>query len=220
MEEMVKKAVELGYEYFGFSEHNPSVMNHSSSEMYDILSKRKEKIEKLKLTFKNNIRIINLLEVDILASGNLAIDEKSQELIDAAIVSIHSSFNTPKDKMMERILAGLSYPKAKIFAHPTGRLLNERAGYEVNFEKLFNYCRENNKALEINAWPERLDLPDTLIKDAKEKGVKFVINTDSHALSHMDNMKYGVAVARRGWCTKEDIINSWNFNKLSDWLFS
>jgi len=219
MEEMVKKAIELGYEYLGFSEHNPSVMNHSSSEMYDILAKRKEKIEKLKLTYKNNIRIINLLEVDILASGKLAIDEKSQELIDAAIVSIHSTFNTPKEKMMDRILTGLSYPKAKILAHPTGRLLNERAGYELDFEKLFTFCKESKKALEINAWPERLDLPDTLVKNAKEKGVKFAINTDSHAISHMDNMRFGVAVARRGWCTKEDVINSWSFEKLSDFLF-
>lgn len=221
MEQMLDRAIELGYSYFAFSEHNPSVMNHSSQEMYEILKKRYNKIEQLKVKYekgKKSIRIINLLEVDILASGELAIDEKSLELIDACIVSIHSSFQSSRSKMTDRILKGLSHKKAKIFAHPTGRLLNTRAGYEVDFDILFDYCKKNNKALEINAWPERLDLPDSLVKEAKEQGVKFVINTDSHAISHMNNMFYGVAVARRGWCEKNDIINSWDFEKLSKWL--
>ncbi|HMS22749.1 MAG TPA: hypothetical protein PKA38_03185 [Candidatus Levybacteria bacterium] len=220
MENMLKRAIELKYAYFAFSEHNPSVMNHTKKDIYEILKKRKESIDKLKLTFKNSIRIINLLEVDILASGDLAIDDKAFEYIDGAIVSIHSSFNSPIEGMTKRVLKGLSHPKAKILAHPTGRLLNIRSGYELNWQELFSYAAQNNKALEINAWPERLDLTDVLVKEAKDQGVKFVINTDSHAISHMDNMFYGVSVARRGWCTKEDVINTWNYEKCAQWLKS
>ncbi len=223
MEEMLKKAKMLGYEYLGFSEHNPSVMNHTKQEVYDILQKRNEKIAQLKNEHKissdnKSVRIINLLEVDILASGDLALDDKSLNLLDGAIVSIHSSFNTPQDKMTERVLKGLSHPKARIFAHPTGRLLNSRAGYQLDWEKLFAFCIENNKALEINAWPERLDLPDGLVKQAKEKGIKFVIDTDSHALAHMDNMFYGVSVARRGWCEKKDILNTYSYKDFYQWI--
>lgn len=217
MKDMLKKAQDLNYEYLGFSEHNPSVNNHTISQIYSILSQRKEFIEQIKLSNKNT-RVINLLEVDILASGKLAVDEKALENIDAAIVSIHSAFNTPKDKMTERVLKGLSHPKAKILAHPTGRLINSRAGYDLDWGKIFAFCKDNNKALEINAWPERLDLPDLLVKEANDNGIKFVINTDSHALEHMDNMFYGVSVARRGWCTKKSILNSLPYDEFMSWL--
>lgn len=217
MQEMVDKAIELKYEYIGISDHNPSVGNQTKSEIYSILSERKDKIEQIKESNKS-IRVINLLEMDILVSGDLAIDEKSIELVDAFVVSIHSSFGMDKQKMTERILKGLSHPKAKILAHPTGRLINSRPGYEVDWEILFDFCNKNNKALEINAWPERLDLPDALIKHAKDMGCKFVINTDSHALSHMENMFYGVSVARRGWCTKDDILNALPADKFLEWI--
>jgi len=217
MEDMVQKAISLGYEYFGFSEHNPSVTNHSKNEIYTILERRKNKIEQIKESNKS-IRIINLLEIDILANGELALDEKSFDLIDAAIVSIHSSFNSPRDKMTKRILSGLAHPKAKIFAHPTGRLLNQRPGYDVDWDELFKFVAEQNKALEINAWPERLDLPDIMVKNAKDRGVKFVIDTDSHALSHMDNMFYGVSVARRGWCEKKHILNTLPASEFVAWI--
>lgn len=218
MEDMLKIAIKKNYEYFGFSEHNPSVSNHSKHEVSEILKKRLDKIEQLRDTYKKSIRIINLLEVDILASGELALDDKSLDLIDGAIVSIHSSFNTETNKMTERILKGLSHPKARILAHPTGRLLNSRNGYSVNWDKLFAFCTENSKALEINAWPERLDLPDSLVKEAKDKGVKFSIDTDSHAIAHMENMFYGVSVARRGWCESSDIVNSWSYEKFIKWF--
>jgi DNA polymerase (family 10) len=219
MQKMIDRAVELNYEYIGFSEHNPSVGNHTNEQIFSILQKRLEKIEQLRMNNKN-IHIINLLEIDILANGNLALDDKSLELIDMAIVSIHSSFKTPKEEMTKRILSGLSHPKAKIFAHPSGRLINSRNPYEVVWKKLFTYVLQNNKALEINSWPTRLDLPDTLVKEAKEMGIRFVIDTDSHAVSHMENMPYGVAVARRGWCEKKDILNTLPYGKLAEWIAS
>jgi len=219
MQKMIDRAVEINYEYIGFSEHNPSVGNHTNEQIFSILQKRLEKIEQLRMNNKN-IHIINLLEIDILANGNLALDDKSLELIDMAIVSIHSSFKTPKEEMTKRILSGLSHPKAKIFAHPSGRLINSRNPYEVDWKKLFTYVLQNNKALEINSWPTRLDLPDTLVKEAKEMGIRFVIDTDSHAVSHMENMPYGVAFARRGWCEKKDILNTLPYEKLVEWIAS
>lgn len=219
MEEMLQRAVKLGYQYFGFSEHNPSIGNHSEDEIYSILFERNKKIEHLAKSNKS-IRIINLLEVDILVSGELALSDRCLELLDMAIVSIHSSFRTPKEKMTERILKGLSHPKAKIFAHPSGRLINQREPYEVDWKKLFEFAKSNNKALEINSWPTRLDLQDSLVREAKEYGIKFAVNTDSHAVSHMDNMRYGVSVARRGWCEAHEIINTWPFEKLKDWINS
>ncbi len=215
--QMLEEAKKLGYEYIGFSEHNPSYSKHNASEIYKILSIRKDTIEQINKSNKD-IRVINLLEVDILANGALAIDEKALSLVDAVIVSIHSVFNMEENKMTERILKGFSHPKAKILAHPTGRLLNERAGVEANWAKIFDFAKKHNKALEINAWPARLDLTDILVKQAKDNGNKFIINTDSHDVSHMLNMPYGVSVARRGWCTKQDVLNTLPFKDFYSWI--
>lgn len=219
MEEMLQKAASLKYEYLGFSEHNPSITNHTKNQIYSLLSARKYKIEQINVSNKN-IHVINLLEVDILPSGELAIDSQAFEYIDAAIVSIHSVFKTQKKEMTERVLKGLSHPKARILAHPSGRLINQRDGYELDYERIFDFCLKNNKAIEINAWPTRLDLIDTLVYDARKLGVKFVINTDSHATEHMDNMFYGVSVARRGWCEKKDILNTLPYKKFYEWLMN
>lgn len=218
MEEMIEKAISLGYNYLGFSEHNPSISNHSEQQIHDLILKRKEYIDKLRDKYNKSIRIFSLLETDILANGNLAVPEKSLDLLDATIVSIHSSFTMDRDIMTERILKGLSHPKARIFAHPSGRLLNQRPGYEVDWEKLFDYAATNKKALEINSWPLRLDLQDILVREALKKNIKFFIDTDSHALSHMDMMQSGVNVARRGWATPNDILNTLSYNELKAWF--
>lgn len=217
MQIMLDKAKKLGYEYLAFSEHNPSVSKHNKSEIYSIMAKRKEKIEQLKESNKN-IRIINMLELDILASGELAIDEKALSTVDACLVSIHSVFSMDKKDMTKRILNGLSHPKAKIFSHPTGRLLNERPGYEVDFEQLFEFCKKHNKGLEVNAWPSRLDLPDIMVRQAIKHGIKVSIDTDSHAVDQMDNMRFGVAVARRGWATPKDVVNTWKYEDVMKWM--
>ncbi len=217
MEEMLAKAQKLGYSYLGFSEHNPSISKHTKQQIYSILEKRSNKIEILRKSNKN-IRIINLLEVDILPNGELAIDNKCFDYLDAAIISVHSVFSMNKEEMTKRVLKGLSHPRAKILAHPTGRLLNERNGYELDFEKVFSFAVKNNKALEINAWPERTDLPDTLIRQAIQQKVKMVIDTDSHATTHMDMMPYGVWNARRGWVTKDDVLNTLEYNRFIEWL--
>ena len=159
-----------------------------------------------------------MLEIDILPNGDLAVDDKSLELLDAVIVSIHSVFNMTRDAMTERVLKGLSHKKVKILGHPTGRLLNNRSGYDLDFEKIFSFCKEKNIALEINSQPQRLDLSDALVKRAVQRGVKLVIDSDSHAASQMDLQKYGVFVARRGWGKSSDIINTMSYNQIEDWF--
>ena len=216
-EEMLNKASELNYEYLGFSEHNPSQAKHTANKIYEILQKRNETIEQIKSNIKS-VRIFKLLETDILPNGELAINNRSLDLLDASIVSIHSVFNMNKTDMTKRILSGLSHKKAKILAHPTGRLLNERSGYELDWETIFDFCKKNNKALEINSWPDRLDLTDSIVKLAIEGGVKMIINTDSHAVWQMELMRFGVSVARRGWATKNDILNTLSYNEFLEWL--
>lgn len=219
MEDIVITAKELEYEYIGFSDHNPSVGNHEENQIIDIIKRRTTKIEQIKQSTKFT-HIFNLLEVDILASGELAVSEKGLSLLDGAIVSIHSSMDQPRKTMTKRILEGLKSPHARILAHPTGRILNQREGYEVDWYEIFDFCKENNKAIEINAFPNRLDLPDTLVKEAIRYGVKLVINTDSHDAGQMGLLFFGVSVARRGWATKGDIINTLDYNKFNNWLGS
>ncbi len=217
IEKILDKAIDLKYEYIGFSEHNPSISKHTSSQIHDILLKRNEKIEQ-KIKSKKNIRVFKMLEVDILPNGNLPILEKSLSLLDAYIVSVHSSFGLNKKLVTKRVLNALNYPGAKILGHPTGRLINERPSYDLDWDMIFDFCKKNNKAIEINCWPKRLDPPDFIIRDGLKHNIKFVINTDSHALEHMDLMKYGVFMARRGLATKNDILNTLSYNKFYKWL--
>ncbi|MFH1187057.1 MAG: DNA polymerase/3'-5' exonuclease PolX [Candidatus Levyibacteriota bacterium] len=217
--ELLNKAKELNYEYLAFSEHNPSMSRHNEKQIKKILEKRDKKLEKLKSSNKT-VRIIKLLEVDILPSGKLAVNDNSLKLLDGVIVSIHSSFSMNIEKMTKRVLTGLSHPRAKILGHPTGRLINERLGFDLEWDKIFEFCIKNNKALEINSWPNRLDLPDTLVRKAVQAGVKLVINSDSHAAYQMNLIKHGVSVARRGWAKKSDILNTLPYNDFRDWLSS
>lgn len=218
IEEMVLFAKKTGYEYLGFSEHNPSQSKHTKSQIVSLIKKRNEEIDRI--SKKNNFPIFKLMETDILPDGSLALPDEALDQLDGSIVSIHSVFKMDKNEMTKRVIKGLSHPKAKILAHPTGRLLNERSGYELDFETLFKFCKENNKALEINAYPNRLDLEGPLIKMAIDFGIKLTIDTDSHQVSQMSLMPYGVSQARRGWATKKDILNCANYEDVVEWFRS
>ncbi len=220
MDEMIIKAKALKYNYLGFSEHNPSISRHNSDQCYKIMKERSKFIERLKIKYNKVIHIFSLLEIDILPKGELALDQKSLDLLDGAIISVHSAFDMDKQAMTKRVLKGLSNPKAKILAHPTGRLLNQRPGYDLDWEQIFDFCKLNNKALEINAWPLRLDLPDSIVRQAVKIGVTLVIDTDSHAVQQMTMMEFGVSVARRGWATCNDILNAKSYNEVKEWFKS
>ncbi len=216
MEKMIKKASELNWEYLGFCEHNPSLSQHSDRKIIDLIKMKKEKIDKINCSRTKKLlkMTLNGLEIDIRPNGKLAFPKEGFKLLDYAVVSVHSNFRMNKKEMTERVLRGLAHPVVKILGHPTGRLLTRREGYELDWDKIFDFCKKENKWLEINAWPERLDLPDVLVREAVKNRVKMVINTDSHAVAQMELMRYGVAVARRGWATSKDIINTLSWPKI------
>lgn len=215
-EEMIERAKELKYQYLGLSDHSPGFSTHTKEQIVELIKKRTDKIEKLKSSNKH-LGILNLLEMDILTNGELSVPEDGLKLLDGSIAGVHSSHRQDKKTMTKRILAAVESPYVQVISHPTGRLLQQRESYEVDWPTVFEACVRTKTMLEINAWPTRLDLTDVLVKDAIQKGVKLIINTDSHALEQMDNMKFGVSVARRGWASKKDIANtlSWvEFKKL------
>jgi len=217
--EILKEAQRQGYEYIGISDHNPSVGNHSKKQIIDILKRRRSKFEQIIASTKSvRVKLFVMIEADILPDGILSIPDEGTNYLDGMIVSIHSVFSMSKEKMTERVLKGFSHPKAKILAHPTGRILGKREGYELDWNKIFAFCKKNNKALEINAYPERLDLSDKMAQEAIKAGVKMAIDTDSHAAEQLALMRYGVAVARRGWLTKGDVINTMEYNEVKKWL--
>lgn len=219
-EEIIEKARGLGYEYLGFSEHNPSVSKHSEKQIIDLLKRKKEYIEKLNYSLgrTHKLLILNGLEIDIKPDGSLAVPDEGLALLDYAVASVHSSFDLSKEKMTARVLKALPHPKVLFLGHPTGRLLETREGYELDWDEIFDFCQKNNKYLEISAWPNRLDLPDSKVREAVKYGVKLVINSDSHEVSQMEMMRFGVSVAKRGWAQKSDIINTLSFEDFNDIL--
>jgi DNA polymerase (family 10) len=218
MEEIIQVAGELDYEYIAFTEHNPSKSGHNERKIMEILKRKRERIEQL--NYPRVKKVFNSLEIDILPDGHLAIPEAALDLLDFALVSVHSSFRQNRSETTKRILSALAYPKVKIFAHPTARLLNNREGIELDWPEIFDFCLKNNKWLEINADPIRLDLPDTLVKEAIKIGVKLTLGTDAHHKDGLRNMPFGVSVARRGWATKDDIINTRNLKEFEELLSS
>ena len=209
----------LGYSYVGFSDHNPKFGGDlSEKEIVEILKKRKKLIEESLKSF--DIGYFIGLEVDILPDGGLSLPKEAVFYVDYIIASIHSGFSYEKTKMTKRILKALDFPKVKILGHPTGRLLGKREEIDVFWEEVFEKAKKKNIALEINAWPLRLDLPDILVRQAKNFGVKFIINTDAHSLKEMEGMFYGISVARRGFLEKDDVLNTQEFDKLEAWLKS
>lgn len=221
--ELLDKAASLKYGYIGISDHNPSITNHSDNQIIEIMKRRKYYYEQKYSSWqKNNHKRVNyvlLCEVDILPDGKLALPNGAFEYVDGIIASIHSAFTEERKEVTKRIISGLEgNPKVRILGHPTGRLLSKREGVDADWPEVFDMCRKRDIALEINAYPDRLDLPDILVYDAVRKGLKFVIDTDAHATEHMDLMRYGVSVARRGWATKHDILNTLEYNAFKKWL--
>ena len=223
MNDIVDKANQIGYQYIAFTEHNPSHSRHSENQIIDILKRKRETVDKVNrsLSSRKSLRkVYNSLEIDILPDGNLPVPDKGLETLDFALVSIHSSFRLDKKIMTTRVLSALANPKVKIFAHPTARKINGRESIELDWGKIFDYCKNNNKWLEVNADPMRLDLPDFLVREAVKNKVKITFGTDAHHIDHMTNMRYAVFVARRGWAEKKDSINTRglsDFEKLLKW---
>jgi DNA polymerase (family 10) len=217
------RAAALGYEYIGISDHNPSITNHSEKQIIDIMKRRKEIYEQKYSSWqkknKKSVHYFLMCEVDILPDGRLALPDEAFGFVDGVIVSLHSVFTQDRKTMTKRIITALEgNPKVRIFGHPTGRLLGKREGVDADWREVFGACKAHDIALEINASPMRLDLPDTLVFDAVKEKITFCIDTDSHDVDGMGYMKYGVSVARRGWATKHDISNALEYNDFTKWF--
>ena len=213
--ELAKKALSKKYKYLGISDHTVGLGVASGLSDREIL-KHKANIQKVNKKFRN-IKLLAGAEINITASGKLDLSLATIKKLDYSIGSVHSAFNQDETTMTKRMIAGIK-SGIKILGHPSGRLIGQRQAYEVDWIEIFKACAKYKVALEINSFPERLDLKDTLIKDALAYGCKFCIDSDAHALEHMDLIKYGIATARRGWATKADVINSWELDKLQKWL--
>lgn len=218
MEDTVIRGIGLNYEYICFSDHNPRQSNMNRTKLLSIFDERIIEVNRLRKKYPA-ITIYNMLEVDILPNGELAVPiDILNEKLDAYLVSIHSVFDMDSETMTKRILKGLSHQKAKIYAHPTGRILLDRRPISADWNQIMNYCAENDKALEINSSPDRTDLPSVMIEQARNMKIKLIISSDAHSLKSLDLMKYGVYNARRGVCTKSDIFNTRNEKEFSKWL--
>jgi DNA polymerase (family 10) len=136
------------------------------------------------------------------------------EKLDYVIAGVHSQMKMTREQMTERVIRAIKNPHIDILAHPTGRILKRRDEFQVDFDKILKVAKETGTILEIDAYPDRLDLNDINIKRAKEAGVKMIINTDAHQKSQLSLMEYGVSQARRGWAEKRDIINTWAVEKF------
>jgi len=213
--ELAAKALSLKYKYLGISDHTVGLGVASGLSDKKLLAHKAE-IQKINKKFKG-LRLLAGAEINIKADGKLDISAATLAKLDYGIGSVHSAFNQDEATMTKRILSGIK-SGIKILGHPSGRLIGHRHGYDVVWPEIFKACAKYKVALEVNSFPERLDLKDTLIKDAISYGCKFCIDSDAHALEHLDLIKYGIATARRGWATKNEVINSWEVDKLLKWF--
>lgn len=216
VEDIVKKAIKLKYEYICISDHSLSRKIMGGLKAAE-LKRQKKELEKINKKF-NKIRILKGSEVDILRDGSLDFRDEELKKLDFVIASIHSGFRMDKKKMTDRILKAMENKYISAIGHPVGRKLNKRLGYDIDLEKVIIKASEKNIALEVNSFPDRLDLNQKNIRFALEKGVKVVINTDSHNKNHLNNMWLGVSQARRAWAEKKDVINTYSYKKLKKCL--
>lgn len=212
IKEMALAARSMGYEYIGIADHTKGLGVAAGQDEEEIL-KQKEEIEKLNEELEG-ITVLAGVEVNIKMDGTLDIDEEVLDQLDFVIASVHSAFKQPREVMTERICRAMEREVVDILGHPTGRLIGKREAYEFDAERIIDEAVRTRTVLEINAFPDRLDLPDILARAAKAKGAKIAINTDAHSIDQLNLIEYGVATARRGWLEKEDIINCLPLDEL------
>jgi DNA polymerase (family 10) len=206
IEEMAAAARERGYKYMAITDHSKNLAFANGLD-----DKRAvEHIQRIREAAKRleGITVFAGIEVDILAEGELDLSDSVLEQMDVVIASVHSHFNQESAQMTDRLLRAIANPNTSIIGHPTGRVLLRREGYGFDYDKVFAAAAQAGVAMEHNAYPDRLDLRDLHLRMAKAKGVKFVVNTDSHHTTHLEKMRYGVLQLRRAWLTKEDVLNT------------
>ena len=204
--EMADAARKQGLEYIAITDHSKSLAMANGLNEKRLLQQM-EDIRELRKQIEG-IQILCGTEVDILADGTLDISDDVLAELDVVVASVHSHMNQPKAQMTERVLRALENPNLDILGHPTGRLQLRREPFALDMEAVLDAAKKHGVAMEINSFPDRLDLRDQHVRMCKERGVKVVISTDSHHTHHLPLLKYGVLTARRGWMEKGDVLNT------------
>ena len=217
LEEMADAAIKSGHKYIAVTNHTKSlkVANGMNERQFKEFFRRMDILE---VKLEGKIRLFKGAEVDILKDGKLDLDNPTLSGMDCVVAAVHSSFKMPEKEMTERIVRALDSGLVHILAHPTGRLINGREGYKVDLDKVAEAAERNGVALEINCWPNRLDLNDTNIMKVSKYKVMFAIDTDSHNTSNFEFMRYGVGTARRGWVEKKRVINAMDKDGVEKFL--
>jgi len=215
VEALVAAARKRGYAYVLVSDHSRSTRIAGGLTADEALAH----VERIRAIGRKQrgITVLAGSECDILPDGSLDYPDDVLARMDLVVAAVHSRFKQPRAEMTRRICRALENPYVNILAHPTGRLMGQREPYDVDLEAVFAAARRHGKALEINCYPERLDLNDVHARRARELGVLLAINTDTHALDQLDTMRLGVATARRAWVGPAEVINTWSVDKLRAW---
>jgi DNA polymerase (family 10) len=213
IEEMAEAGRERGYEYMAITDHskNLAFANGLTDERALAHIERIRAVEKK----MKGIRIFAGIEVDILGDGSLDLSDSVLEQMDIVIASVHSLFSQDRATMTDRLLKAIANPNTSLIGHPTGRQLLRRDAYQFDFDAVLKAAAKHRVAMELNSYPERLDLSDVHLRMAKQHGVKIVINTDSHHTSHLEKLRYGITQARRAWLTKDDVLNTLPLQKFA-----
>ena len=204
--DMVKACGDRGYSYIAITDHTKAVRVAGGLSREEFQTQFRE-IDEIRKT-GTGPAVLKSAEVDILDAGQLDLDDETLAELDLVVVSVHSKFNMTKADMTQRVVRALRHPRVHVFAHPTGRLLGRREPYPLDMEEVVLVAHDYGVLLEVNAQPDRLDLNDIYCQMARDAGVKLVISTDAHRIAELDNMRYGVDQARRGWCEPADIANT------------
>ncbi len=205
--EMAEACIARGYAYLGISDHS-KVAAYAGGLKEDDVRRQWEEIDQLNKEFSGRLVIFKGTECDILRDGSLDYDDTVLAGFDFVVASIHSQFNLPPEEQTQRMLRAIANPYVDIVGHATGRLLLGRAGYALDMDAVIEAAAANGTCIEIDADPSRLDLDWHLVRKARDKGIKIPIDPDAHSLAGLDNMRYGIGVARKGWLRASDVLNT------------
>ncbi len=216
IEEIAREAKKRGYEYIALTDHSKGLgVAHGLTE--ERIRKQMREIDRVNSRMKG-FTILKGTEVDIKSDGSLDFPDSILKHLDIVVASVHSGFKQSREKITYRLVSAMKNPFVTVIAHPTGRLIGERDAYEVDMEQILSVAAETGTAIEINAYPLRLDLNDVYARKAKEMGIPIVISTDTHIATQYAYMSYGIAVSRRAWLEKKDVINSRGIRALKKYI--
>jgi DNA polymerase (family 10) len=216
---MAEAAIKHGYKVIAITDHTYSLGIVQGMTPEDVKKQRQE-IDEVAKDLGDRIHILQGAEVEIKSDGSLDFSDEVMAKLDFVLAALHTSLRQPREKVTDRLIKAMHNPHVDMIPHPTGRLLPDREGADLDMDAVLAAAVETGVALEINAHPARLDLDDVHAKRAIEMGIKLSINTDAHSDADMDLMHFGVSNARRAWVEAVDVINTWSVTQLLKWLKS